>query len=357
MTTMKILAILGHPSSASFNHAIVDAVCGTATKRCADGRMANLHDLAALVLLMSLRLASATEDHPRLIWREDAGITLDKVVTPKGFKVSPQQVAAPILARMSRLPWAVAYLFADSRCYYLGNADNRKPFPETPDAAAFKLDGQNGLPVSPRSDLASSAQEMRDTAAKVLLTTYSPPARTNWEPLVAAIKIGSSKTNVLETIRRFCPDAQAEGGDASGSWCSESYRLDDLWMLECGFLCTSNTLLRIQLSERLRYVWVDPPPGFTGTWTTYFANGSRSHEIQYKDGKYDGEFTAFRPDGSKCYVQHYAAHGAEGEDTGYFPSGRVMYKGVYKGGKQVGTWTWYSEDGTVTSTKDFDKLQ
>lgn len=50
-------------------------------------------------------------------------------------------------------------------------------------------------------------------------------------------------------------------------------------------------------------MWVAPPADFTGVWTTYFANGQRSHEIHYSNGRYSGIFTAFHSNGSKAYVQ------------------------------------------------------
>jgi antitoxin component YwqK of YwqJK toxin-antitoxin module len=97
---------------------------------------------------------------------------------------------------------------------------------------------------------------------------------------------------------------------------------------------------------------VAPAASFSGVWTVYFVNGQRSHEIHYADGKYFGEFTAFRSDGSKLFVQHYGPSGIDGEDTGYFPSGRIMYRAYYKKGTAIGTWTHYNEDGSVRSTTE-----
>ncbi|MCO5053975.1 MAG: hypothetical protein M9920_16990 [Verrucomicrobiae bacterium] len=126
-------------------------------------------------------------------------------------------------------------------------------------------------------------------------------------------------------------------------------------MLTCWFRNKGDILFERTLSPSLRNVWVAPPTNFAGIWITYFVNGQKSHQIHYDDGKYHGEFIAYSPDGSKCYVQHYDHHVAEGADTGYFASGRTNYYGVYKGGKQVGTWTWYNEDGSVKSTQDHSK--
>jgi len=141
-------------------------------------------------------------------------------------------------------------------------------------------------------------------------------------------------------------------GMGGGGSYQQSYRLDDLWLVECCFTNSDNKLFLIRLYAFLRSVWVPPCPHFTGVWVTYFLNGQKSHEIHYKDGLNFWEFTSFRPDGSKCVVQHYNSSGCDGEDTGYYPSGKINYRGCYKSGKQVGTWTWYNEDGSVKSTQD-----
>jgi hypothetical protein len=134
----------------------------------------------------------------------------------------------------------------------------------------------------------------------------------------------------------------------------ESYRLDDAWLLRCSYqeFGSSDVLLSHELIESLRYVWIEPPAGFTGVWTTYFVNGQRSHEIQYRDGQHFGTFTSFYSNGSKAVVQHYGAEGADGEGTGYFPSGALNYKARYSKGTPTGTWVWYNEDGSVRSTRE-----
>jgi hypothetical protein len=215
----------------------------------------------------------------------------------------------------------------------------------------------SSLSASPRSDLASPSQEVRDAAAKILLTSYTPPSRTNWESFLATIKVGDSKKTVLEQLRPFNANPISEEGFATGGECDDSYRLDDLWMLDCQFICISNTLAQRKLTKSMRSinpVGVDLPPKYTGSWTTYYVNGQKCHETHYTNGQID-ESTAFRSDGSKSYVQHFVANVNEGEDTGYFPSGRVMYRGVYKAGVPIGIWTWYNEDGTVRTTQDRDK--
>lgn len=205
---------------------------------------------------------------------------------------------------------------------------------------------------SSMDDLASPLQETRDAAAKILRNTWVAPSRTNWDSLLATIKVGMPKTNVMELLQPLKVTTGPGGASGAAHW--EGCRLDDLWMLECSYH-SDDVLFARRLYEQLRNVWVWPATNFTGIWTTYYVNGQRQSEIHYKDGRYFGEFTGFRSDGTKAYVQHYGSQGAEGEDTGYFPSGRVMYKGLYRQGKQVGTWVWYNEDGSTNSVRDYSK--
>ena len=205
--------------------------------------------------------------------------------------------------------------------------------------------------AAPIDSLGSASQHVRDAAAERLRETFVAPPRSRWEPVVAALKPGDSRESVLQALKPYgVADAgpRISGGGAS----SEQYRLDEVWVLIASF-GRSDELLRTELTELIAHVWVTPAPDFSGVWTTYFVNGQRSHEIQYKDGRYFGTFIAFRADGSQLYRQHYRLEGVEGEDTGYFPSGAVMYHGQYRNNTQFGTWVWYNEDGSVRSTQDF----
>ncbi len=207
--------------------------------------------------------------------------------------------------------------------------------------------------AGPREDLASPSQEKRDAAAAKLRTSFKPTPRGKLDALVAKIqKPGMTKPKALALLKPFKP--QMEGGGAGGGGETIQYRIDDSWIVECGFSTRSDaSVLAARLVPSVRGVWVEPPKKFTGVWTTYYANGQRSNEITYKDGKYDGTFTSFHQDGSKATVQTYGPNGANGDDTGYHPNGKVAYRGSYKDGKQVGVWTWYDENGKVTSTKQY----
>ena len=204
--------------------------------------------------------------------------------------------------------------------------------------------------AAPIDLLGSASQHVRDAAAERLRETFVTPPRSRWEPVVASLKPGESRDSVLQALE---PYGVVAGPSVSGGGATNvQYRLDEVWVLSASF-GRSKELLRTELTELIAHVWVAPAPDFTGVWTTYFVNGRRSHEIQFKDGRYFGTLKTYRADGSQSVVQHYGAEGVEGEETGFFPSGAVMYRGQYRNQAQAGTWVWYEENGSVRNTHDF----
>jgi hypothetical protein len=206
---------------------------------------------------------------------------------------------------------------------------------------------------SPASDLSSPSQAVREAAAKIIRQTYTAPSRTNWEAVVSGITNGMTPTNVLELLSRF--KVTSSGGYPSDDSYNEVYRLDEAWVLVCGFRNKSDVLFERRLSPSLRYVWVAPPSDFTGVWVTYYVNGQKSREIHYEAGKYHGQSIKYYSDGSKEFVRRYNHHVLEGTSTSYFASGRTNYQGDYKAGKEVGTWVFYYEDGSTKSKKEYSR--
>jgi hypothetical protein len=213
--------------------------------------------------------------------------------------------------------------------------------------------GTSVLQASPIADLSSPSQEKRDAAAKILRATYVPASRTNWDLLVSSLQVGSPKTKILAQLQSL--NLRIGGGVGSGNTEIETYPLDEFWSLECSFTNTvsGSGLARVGLTSGMSNIWVEPPTNFTGIWTTYYANGEQSDRIQYKGGRYNGEFIAFYSDGSRSVVSHHTNGVSEGEEVGFFPSGRVKHKGNYHAGAQVGKWIWYREDGSIESQRDY----
>lgn len=197
--------------------------------------------------------------------------------------------------------------------------------------------------------LAAPVQADRDIAAKRLREVFEASPRKTWEPLLADLKPGLTKKELLAKLLPKLRDSQR--GIGTGGSHMEEYRLDYNWHLRCWFLNEGDVLREATLEPRMQHVWIAPAADFSGEWITYFVNGQPSHVIEYQNGQYHGKFTANHADGSKSYVQHYGPDGADGEDTGYYPSGKVSYRAHYAKGKAVGVWTWYNEQGEVTSTR------
>ena len=205
--------------------------------------------------------------------------------------------------------------------------------------------------ASPIEDLASPNQEVRDKTAAVQRATFKSTPESKWTPIVDKITKGQSKIEILKLLQPF--NVTKGMGAGSGQSHSESFRLDDEWLLTCFFYNEGDILIDRVLTPSIRQVGIKPPEDFTGQWVLYFINGIKSHEISMKNGHYFGEFIAYHANGAKAYVQHYTEKGVDGADTGYHPSGKVAYNGQHKEGKQVGTWTWYDESGKVSSTRSY----
>lgn len=78
-----------------------------------------------------------------LIWRETSNIRIEEVPTPDGFKMSPAKAVKPIMARISRAPWAEFYLFVDVTNYYFGNT-RRGTELSGPEAGHWLINGTTG---------------------------------------------------------------------------------------------------------------------------------------------------------------------------------------------------------------------
>jgi hypothetical protein len=176
-----------------------------------------------------------------------------------------------------------------------------------PLAAILSISLASGAPID---DLASPDQGVRDRAAEVLRATFKETPEAKWTAAIDAIKEGQTKKEVLELLRPFnVTDAGGEFETGFSPIHARSYRLDHEWLLTCYFHDEDERLTGRKLVKLLEHVWVPPPENFTGTWVVYWANGHKSHEIEYKDGKYFGRFIVYHEDGSKKLVQHYAEDG------------------------------------------------
>lgn len=139
---------------------------------------------------------------------------------------------------------------------------------------------------SPADDLSSPSQDVRDAAAKVLRSSFTAPSRTNWEAVVNSITNGMTKTNLLKLLAPY--HVTPLMGMGSGGSHSQTYRLDDAWILVCWFRNQGDVLFERTLSASLRYVWVAPPTNFTGIWITYSVMDRRATRFITRPGSITG---------------------------------------------------------------------
>ncbi|MCX5660828.1 MAG: hypothetical protein NTW19_14065 [Planctomycetota bacterium] len=226
------------------------------------------------------------------------------------------------------------------------------------DAAATTL-AKLGKPAMPAliADLRRPEEAVRARAAGAIrqILVADPAAAPNdhgkahWEAQAARVEIGMTHKQVQEIL----PPWLGGGGIGSGQSSTEWYSVDDYWRVMLVYHNTKGLMQKPEIQPMVVDHWSAPPANFTGTWTAWYVNGQKSHEIEYRNGKYNGTFTTFHPNGKKCVEQHYVNHTAEGTDTGWYPDGRKMYEGTYRHGKQVGTWTHWHEDGQVKLVQKF----
>lgn len=86
-----------------------------------------------------------------MIWRESSGISIEKVPTPSGFKISPATAVKGIMGLYTRLPIAEFYLFVDSTSYYFGNTKKGTEL-TSPQPDHHVIDGITGKITEPNPD-------------------------------------------------------------------------------------------------------------------------------------------------------------------------------------------------------------
>ena len=207
----------------------------------------------------------------------------------------------------------------------------------------------------------------RSRAAHALrsILELDPAARHNdhgrafWLDKTRATLPGMKKADVLTLLPPDPPvkDFSQLPGHGTGDSHSIFYRLDDYWEVTLTFRNTDALVSTPALRESTRPVYVAAPKDFTGPWTTYFVNGQKSHDIHYKNGKYNGPFTTYHDDGAPSVQQHYTDHHANGPDTGRYKSGQKMYEGQYENDQQIGLWTHWYESGKVQQTVTYKNGQ
>ena len=85
---------------------------------------------------------------------------------------------------------------------------------------------------------------------------------------------------------------------------------------------------------------------FTGRAESFYENGQKKREWNYKDGKRDGLRTRWYKNGQKKREINYKDGKPDGLWTYWYENGQKIIVENYKDGKAYGLWISYNEDGT-----------
>lgn len=189
-----------------------------------------------------------------------------------------------------------------------------------------------------------AAAKIREMLAKLEGIAPGSHDESYWKKVLQLITIGMSKSEV-EGIIPNNGETQPSIAQGMGS-VSEKRRLDNNWEATLYFDANGKVYAPPKLQKSVLSIWIPPAPDFSGKWITYFVNGQKATEIDYKDGEYNGTYTSFYANGQKSYEQHYVNGVIQGPDQGWHENGQQSYTGQYVNDRQDGLWIWWNPDGT-----------
>lgn len=122
--------------------------------------------------------------------------------------------------------------------------------------------------------------------------------------------------------------------------------------------------------------FMKPPQGYTGTWRQWSSKGRLLTEVAYvdgmqngrasvflplgyvnvyqmKDGKFNGPYQEFYPDGGRLLEGALNGRKREGAWKSWHPNGKPRINCVYVNGMYHGEWTRWDESGELTETRYF----
>ncbi|RLD38045.1 MAG: hypothetical protein DRI89_14685 [Bacteroidetes bacterium] len=85
----------------------------------------------------------------------------------------------------------------------------------------------------------------------------------------------------------------------------------------------------------------------------YPETGKAAESFEYFNGKKEGPYLKFFPDGSTMTDGTYKNDQLDGEFTLFYPDGKIQLKGQYKDGQQTGNWNYFDEEGNAIQEEDF----
>ena len=84
-----------------------------------------------------------------------------------------------------------------------------------------------------------------------------------------------------------------------------------------------------------------------GEWVAYFPNGQLFRKWNYQDGKPEGEWFRYHPNGQICFKSNYKDGKREGAQYFYSDDGQLVWRTNYKDGKEEGEQLHYYDNGQL----------
>ena len=81
--------------------------------------------------------------------------------------------------------------------------------------------------------------------------------------------------------------------------------------------------------------------------TTYYQSGKKKMEGTFKNGKRDGLWQAWFPDGTLWSEGEYKEGEEMGSKTVYYENGKKFFSGNIKNGQRTGEWSFWNKDGKL----------
>jgi antitoxin component YwqK of YwqJK toxin-antitoxin module len=86
----------------------------------------------------------------------------------------------------------------------------------------------------------------------------------------------------------------------------------------------------------------------------YHEGGAKLMEGSFANGKREGEWVSWFPDGQVWSKGYFKNGKRDGKSWVYHPNGQLYMKGEYKDGEKIGLWLVFNEDGIVIGKKTYE---
>lgn len=93
---------------------------------------------------------------------------------------------------------------------------------------------------------------------------------------------------------------------------------------------------------------------FSGYLVEWFDNGSISRKQGYLNGKAQGNFEGYYPDGQPMFLRPYHHGEKHGEHLGYYSNGQLKFRYFFEHGMSTGNHLQWYEDGSKHSSQNYE---